>query len=530
MQFVDEVSFVRECLRILCATPEDDRTRVKQKNCAGLTLQCISGLENKKVVKNYVELLKHICEELVSSNGTLSGSVLVNNIDLSEYSDIKDEIQRYTQETVSEQTIVDFINFLDLKIKAQTVSRMMDETITEVAKIKSEVSLSKSIHDFERLVQKQYIKLLQLKESEDSILNEVVLSPQSGSEILQQIVQKLSRISQSRPRLTSGYNLDEFLRGGFEATRIYVFGGKPGLGKSTLMINFIINIAKSYKVSENEKTPALVYITLENDMVETIERLLACLNEKPIDLSRLTGLEIEEVVKPYTELGVNIICEHMKPHTTTTMDIFLLVDKLSTTYKIVGVIVDYLNLVSATTVKYAEKRHELGAVTSELKSIGKQFQCPVLVPAQLNTEGYEGIPTMRNLDESRQIAQNADCVALMFEVPEAAIPPELQYNYGSGCDFVGINIDKNRSGRSGLYVLMAQKDKFLFKDLPRNEREGIIVGLRQLSRSKRKAENGTENGVNGLNQPTPLKQTISDPYQDLFGQNDNTSNEGWQPI
>jgi len=527
MQFVDEISFVRECLRILCATPEDDRTRIKQKNCAGLVLQCITGLENKKVVKDYVDLLKHVCDELVSSNGTLSGSVLVNNIDLNEYASIKDEVQRYTQEVVSEQVIVDFINFLDLKIKAQTVSRMMDETITEVAKIKSEVSLTKTIHDFERLIQRQYIRLLQLKETEDSILNEVVLSAQSGSEMLQQIIQKLSRISQSRPRLTSGFHgLDDFLRGGFEATRIYVFGGKPGLGKSTLMINFIVNTARSYKASETEKTPALIYVTLENDMVETIERLLACLNERPVDLSRLTGLDIEKISQPYLELDIDIICEHMKPHATTTMDIFLLLDKLSTTYKIVGVIVDYLNLVTATTVKYSEKRHELGAVTSELKSIGKQFQCPVLVPAQLNTEGYEGIPTMRNLDESRQIAQNADFVGLMFEVPEAAIPPELQYKYGSSCDFVGINVDKNRSGKRGLYVLLGLKNKFVFKDLPHSEREGIIAGLRQL-RSKRR----TETELNGLNQSTPLKQTISDPYKGLLEQNNNSSNdEGWQPI
>ena len=467
MDILDNHSLILDSIRLLVSAPEDGRARIKQKTAASLVSRLLNKLDSK--TKEEIKLLKDICTE--HGNNQLGGHIIAMNIKLDNYnSEFQKFIKDSVKNIVSEKELNDFINSLQLKLQAKDIEEALDDIIVEASKIKTITSFSKLRNKFEKLIQKHYLKITDLRQMDDPT-DTLLIGPNQENMIL--TIEKLSQISKQRVRLKTGFKkLDDLLRGGFEATRIYIFGGKPGLGKSTLLLNLMYRAAKLNKfiLSNSDKPDILVYITLENDMIETTERLFSILTRKPIKLDKLDNSQLTVIQNQFDNLQCYLHTKYMKPYVTTSMDIYIYLDNLAQNYTIRGVFIDYLNIVKSSNPTVTEKRHELGSVTSELKVIAKQLQCPVIVPAQLNTAGYDGLPTMKNLDESRQIAQNADFVGLLFEIPESIVPPQLVYKYpDEEYAFIGINIDKNRNGPKAVYPLLGVKSLFTFEEFKGNE-------------------------------------------------------------
>ena len=50
-----------------------------------------------------------------------------------------------------------------------------------------------------------------------------------------------------RNSISTGYSeLDIYMNGGFEPTRLYIYGGTSGDGKSVLLVNFLKNMKFAY--------------------------------------------------------------------------------------------------------------------------------------------------------------------------------------------------------------------------------------------------------------------------------------------
>jgi replicative DNA helicase len=182
---------------------------------------------------------------------------------------------------------------------------------------------------------------------------------------------------------------------------------------------------------------------------------------KDIDLKEMSQKE-RDFILSNLKMENNIIIKYMVPYETTTSDIFIYLSKLSEQYKILAIYVDHISLL-ASKDKIQERRHDLGRASAELRTAAKQFFCPVIVAAQLNTGGYKGIPTQANLDESRQIAQNADFVGLLFEQPVSVDTASTQINFLTpDIKYVGLNIDKNRNGKTGIIYFSFMGSVFRF--------------------------------------------------------------------
>ncbi|MBV9376525.1 MAG: circadian clock protein KaiC, partial [Alphaproteobacteria bacterium] len=90
------------------------------------------------------------------------------------------------------------------------------------------------------------------------------------------------------PRVSTGSNgLDDILGGGFDANRMYLYEGRPGTGKTTLALQFLLQGARAGE--------SVLYISLS----ETVRELNLVAQRHGWSLD---GVEIFELVPPETTL------------------------------------------------------------------------------------------------------------------------------------------------------------------------------------------------------------------------------------
>lgn len=227
-------------------------------------------------------------------------------------------------------------------------------------------------------------------------------------------------------------NLDEKTKG-LKKGELCILSARPGMGKTTLALNFFENAIKEGKRA--------LFISLEMSALQLMQRLVAsrCYIELgKLSLANLTTNEEEEMIKA---------CNFYKEQD------FLIFDKGSLSLKSLKailrglkannklpslIILDYLSLMQG-----GEKQSRYEAVSDisrGLKSLAMDLDIPILALAQLNRQveiRQDKKPNLSDLRESGSIEQDADTVLFI-------------HNAGKdGLDDFKLIIAKNRHGENG---------------------------------------------------------------------------------
>jgi replicative DNA helicase len=126
-------------------------------------------------------------------------------------------------------------------------------------------------------------------------------------------------------------------------------------------------------------------------------------------------------------------------------------------HKIELIMIDYLQLMTASGMKFNSRQEEVSLISRSLKGLAKELNIPVLALSQLNRgvesrEGVEGKrPQLSDLRESGAIEQDADMVIFLHR-------PEYYGLYMSddGKDYRGkaeVIISKHRKGATGIITM-----------------------------------------------------------------------------
>jgi len=469
---------LEEILRKLCNRCPDALTKKRQKLLALTTSRFIQefGDDLPIDILDILNLLRIICD-LHEEKRETPGNILIQHIcedKIDQFSEIIREA--YTSDLNADETL-ELIDLIQKKTQSTKIFSKVDKLVDKLLQIKAQDSDLEVVKQFKEVISREYTEIVT---SEDEI-TEIEIDPQGD---LLSSIKEICVSSQKKPIITSGYEiLDEYLNGGFEANRVYMLGGKPGLGKSSLLLNFFCNVMRKdikMKNYDKSKRNALVYITLENDVEETLERIIRILTGTPIRLRTCSDDEIEEVSRDIINCSrQKIFIKYMPPYITSTIDIFVYLSRISEDYNILGTFIDHIDLL-VSSQRHQEKRHDLGIATMDLKTMATKFSCPVVVPSHINTGGYEGIPSMKHLQESRQKAQNCDTVILMFELDFSLIPPQIYSGFNPESEtFIGLNIDKNRDGATGVLSAKFTKNLFTFSFLNKDNNRKITSKLFQ---------------------------------------------------
>lgn len=227
------------------------------------------------------------------------------------------------------------------------------------------------------------------------------------------------------------------LIGGLRPGGLYIFGARPGVGKSLMANGLAIGLAKHGGVAINN---------LEMSTREIHERMLSAVSDVPYTRIVNRCLEpgdrilLEERVDRLESLPISI---DDRPGISTT-DVRSHARTLARRGPLAGVIVDYLQLMASPRGDRRPRHEIVGDMSRSLKILAKELHVPVIALSQLN-RGPEGRvdkrPTMGDLRESGSLEQDADVVVLLHV--EENDPSTLF-----------VSVQKNRQGQSGGFQLV----------------------------------------------------------------------------
>ena len=240
--------------------------------------------------------------------------------------------------------------------------------------------------------------------------------------------------------ISTGLSTLDAIIGGLHQSDLVIIGARPGMGKTSL----ILNMARHISVTEKRK---VAFFSLEMTRDQLAQRMLSF--DAAIDVSRLRegGLTAEE-------------WDRIVGATTTLHEATLWVDETSkiTVQQIKAklrrnkpdiVFVDYLQLI--TPVGGGDSRvQQVAEMTRELKIMAKELNIPVVVCSQLNragqARGTSHMPQLSDLRDSGSIEQDADIVMLLHRPHYYDVTENSPEEEGNDPDEALCIVAKNRHG------------------------------------------------------------------------------------
>ena len=189
-----------------------------------------------------------------------------------------------------------------------------------------------------------------------------------------------------------GFN--QLIGGGFENTRLYLLLGVTGGGKSLSMLNIAYQIKKynkNFKPKDPTKIPCVVYLTMENSVTETIQRLFEiCVGD---DMRNYSPEDIEYKLRTEGELyltdesPIDIIIKYKPNRSEDTSYLYTLTEDLEDEgYEVICLIQDHIKRLRSIE-NQPDVRLELGNVANEMKTFAIIKDIPVITDSHLNRDG-----------------------------------------------------------------------------------------------------------------------------------------------
>ena len=272
-------------------------------------------------------------------------------------------------------------------------------------------------------------------------------------------IDQLSKHKGGLRGLASGFtDLDNILAG-FQKSDLLILASRPTLGKSSLALNFAVNIAT------NEKVPVGIF-SLEMSKDQVVDRLISALSG--VDLWRLrTGrLSDEGEENDFTRIrhALGILSEAPiyidDAPSPTVLQMKAMSRRLQAETGLGLIIVDYLQLMEPLN-PYANPVQQVSENSRALKALARELNIPVLVVSQLS-RGVEQrspqIPRLADLRQSGTIEQDADVVMFIYR--------EDRYNADTPKKGIAdIIISKHRNGPVGKIELYFDERRVTFRNL-----------------------------------------------------------------
>ncbi|MCC8112659.1 MAG: replicative DNA helicase [Bacteroidales bacterium] len=270
--------------------------------------------------------------------------------------------------------------------------------------------------------------------------------------------------------LETGYRELDKITSGWQNSDLIIIAARPAMGKTALVLSMAKNMAVNFN------TPLAIF-SLEMSNLQLVNRLISNVAEisgskiKSGDLSPIEWQQLFARIKYLTGAPMYI-------DDTPSLSIFELRTKARRLVREHGVkiiIIDYLQLMNASGMKFGSREQEVSMISRSLKQLAKELNIPIIALSQLNrsvesrTDGKR--PQLSDLRESGAIEQDADIVCFIHR-------PEYYTKSGqdaAGNDIRGLAefiIAKHRSGAVGDVQLHFRAEFARFEnfgDLPLGE-------------------------------------------------------------
>lgn len=296
-------------------------------------------------------------------------------------------------------------------------------------------------NDVDDLLQEAEGKLFEI--SQRNVKKDVTQIDPVISQAIEQIQSAANRES-GLSGLESGYHDLDKLTSGWQNSDLIIIAARPAMGKTA----FVLSMAKNMAVNYN--TPVAIF-SLEMSNLQLVNRLISntCeLESEKIKSGRLSPMEWDQLMSRVKHL----YSAPLYIDDTPSLSVFELRTKarrLVREHQVKFIIIDYLQLMNASGMKFGSREQEVSMISRSLKQLAKELNIPIVALSQLNrsvesrTDGKR--PQLSDLRESGAIEQDADIVCFIHR-PEYYLRSDTD---AEGNDIRGLAefiVAKHRSG------------------------------------------------------------------------------------
>ena len=245
----------------------------------------------------------------------------------------------------------------------------------------------------------------------------ISLETDLGYDLLNRIDDHIRDITTVEKTLSVGWEwLDEKLDGGLlESGRsLYVFAGETNVGKSIVLGNIGLQIAKQGK--------KVLIVSLEMSEKMYSKRLSSSMTQIPISTLATNHQELKEQLYDYKNKNQEsrILVKEFPPNTITVNHLKGFIKKVvDSGIELDCIVVDYVNLLHSNTGSNSYERVKDAA--EKLRALSYEFECPIVTATQLNRQGYnQSNPSLDTVSESIGLAATADAIFGLWQEEEDA--------------------------------------------------------------------------------------------------------------
>jgi replicative DNA helicase len=264
--------------------------------------------------------------------------------------------------------------------------------------------------------------------------------------------------------ISSGFKSLDDLTGGWQNSELILLAGRPAMGKTSLAVSMISNIACKHGI------PA-AFFSLESSKEHLTNRfcsVICGISRRKIKERNIN----EEEKRRFDDNIISLLEAPLYIDDTPGLSELELRDKaqkLVREYGVKIIIIDYLQLMNAKGVIVSSRQEEISYIVRSLKDLALELNIPIIVTCQLNRsvsrDGIEGKrPQLSDLRESDSLEQDSDMIVFAHRPDYYNI--YIDANGNDLHDIVNVILAKNRNGITGYINLKVCWDYMKFKELP----------------------------------------------------------------
>ena len=209
----------------------------------------------------------------------------------------------------------------------------------------------------------------------------------------------------------SGFIDLDAVTAGFQKTDLIIIAARPAMGKTSLALSMMYNIAA------RSKMPVGMF-SLEMSSSQLVQRIISMEANIPLQKIRSGSMNDEEwirlqdAVRALTDIPIYIDDSSL----ITTAEIRSKARKMKIEHNVQAIFIDYLQFITGNS-KLGSKQLEVAEISRDLKSLAKELEIPIITLAQLG-RGPDARPDHRpvlsDLRDSGAIEQDADLVCFIY--------------------------------------------------------------------------------------------------------------------
>ena len=376
-----------------------------------------------------------------------------------------------------EALMIDIIgtnSLIDIKRYASELKeKSIKRSLVKIAHdIPSKVNEDKASRDMVDELSQEFYSLIEgggtgtIKEGKDIILK-----------VVEHIKTQIELGEQDIVGLDTGFKkLNEMIKG-FKNGDLIIVAARPGMGKTTLCLNFMSQVLKS--------GAGVVFFSLEMPAEQIMMRILSSKTSIPLQ-DIMTGKIDDEAMARLSDACGEFSEYKLFVHDSGYVNIHQVrtqMRKLKAMHPEISLcVIDYIGLMMSTN-NYADRHIQIAEISRGLKLLARELDMPIIALSQLNRSLESRAnkrPMLSDLRESGAIEQDADIILFVYrdefyleqeekEKEKRASAEGKEYKsthvFNKLQEKAEIIVGKNRNGETGSVDVLFQKQHSRFEDI-----------------------------------------------------------------